>query len=125
MSGDYRESWQPHPISQAAQGKAKDYAKSITDSLGGFGVFGVELFIKDDDVLFSEVSPRPHDTGMVTMISRDLSQFALHAGQFLGFPFLLSGNLVRLLRALFWLMANRRMFPLEIWTRHSCKPILN
>jgi phosphoribosylglycinamide formyltransferase 2 len=86
VSGDYRESWQPHPMSKAAQDKAKSYAKSITNALGGFGVFGVELFIKEDDVLFSEVSPRPHDTGMVTMISQDLSQFALHARAILGLP---------------------------------------
>ncbi len=86
VSGDYRESWQPHPMTRAAQEKAKSYAKSITDALGGFGVFGVELFVKDDDILFSEVSPRPHDTGMVTMISQDLSQFALHARAILGLP---------------------------------------
>ena len=86
VSGDYRESWQPHPMTRDAQEKAKSYAKSITDALGGFGVFGVELFIKDDEVLFSEVSPRPHDTGMVTMISQDLSQFALHARAILGLP---------------------------------------
>ena len=73
-------------MSKAAQDKAKSYAKSITNALGGFGVFGVELFIKEDDVLFSEVSPRPHDTGMVTMISQDLSQFALHARAILGLP---------------------------------------
>jgi phosphoribosylglycinamide formyltransferase 2 len=86
VDGDYRESWQPHPMSESAQGEARRYAKVITDALGGYGVFGVELFIKGDEVLFSEVSPRPHDTGMVTMISQDLSQFALHARAILGLP---------------------------------------
>jgi phosphoribosylglycinamide formyltransferase 2 len=86
VDGDYRESWQPHPMSDAANSEARDYAHKITDSLGGWGVFGVELFIKDDQVIFSEVSPRPHDTGMVTMISQDLSQFALHARAILGLP---------------------------------------
>ena len=84
--GDYRESWQPHPMSQMALSRAQDIARSITDALGGFGVFGVELFVKDDTVWFSEVSPRPHDTGMVTMISQDLSQFALHVRAILGQP---------------------------------------
>jgi phosphoribosylglycinamide formyltransferase 2 len=73
-------------MSDAALEKARDIAKKITDALGGRGIFGVELFIKDDDVIFSEVSPRPHDTGMVTMISQDLSQFALHARAILGLP---------------------------------------
>ena len=86
VDGDYRESWQPQPMSTAALEEAKRYAKAVTDGLGGRGVFGVELFIKGDEVLFSEVSPRPHDTGMVTMISQDLSQFALHARAILGLP---------------------------------------
>jgi phosphoribosylglycinamide formyltransferase 2 len=86
VDGDYRESWQPHPMSDGAISEAREYARKITDSLGGWGVFGVELFIKDDQVIFSEVSPRPHDTGMVTMISQDLSQFALHARAILGLP---------------------------------------
>lgn len=86
VDGDYRESWQPHPMSPLAQQRAQDYAKAITEALGGRGVFGVELFIKGDEVIFSEVSPRPHDTGMVTMISQDLSQFALHARAILGLP---------------------------------------
>ena len=86
VDGDYRESWQPHPMSDSAISEAREYARKITDSLGGWGVFGVELFIKDDQVIFSEVSPRPHDTGMVTMISQDLSQFALHARAILGLP---------------------------------------
>ena len=86
VDGDYRESWQPQPMSATALEEAKRYAKAVTDGLGGRGVFGVELFIKGDDVLFSEVSPRPHDTGMVTMISQDLSQFALHARAILGLP---------------------------------------
>jgi phosphoribosylglycinamide formyltransferase 2 len=86
VDGDYRESWQPHPMSESAASEAREYARKITDSLGGWGVFGVELFIKDDQVIFSEVSPRPHDTGMVTMISQDLSQFALHARAILGLP---------------------------------------
>jgi phosphoribosylglycinamide formyltransferase 2 len=86
VDGDYRESWQPHPMSDAAIAEAREYARKITDELGGWGVFGVELFIKGDQVIFSEVSPRPHDTGMVTMISQDLSQFALHARAILGLP---------------------------------------
>ena len=86
MSGDYRESWQPQPMSEIAMLESKRYAKEITEALGGWGVFGVELFICGDEVLFSEVSPRPHDTGMVTMISQDLSQFALHARAILGLP---------------------------------------
>ena len=86
IDGDYRESWQPHPMSQQALAKAQDIAKKVTDALGGKGIFGVELFVKGDDVLFSEVSPRPHDTGMVTMISQDLSEFALHARAILGLP---------------------------------------
>jgi phosphoribosylglycinamide formyltransferase 2 len=86
VDGDYRESWQPHPMSELALQRAQECAQAITDALGGRGVFGVELFIKGDDVIFSEVSPRPHDTGMVTMISQDLSQFALHARAILGLP---------------------------------------
>ncbi|MDA8774081.1 formate-dependent phosphoribosylglycinamide formyltransferase [Opitutales bacterium] len=86
VDGDYRESWQPQPMSVAALQEAIRYAQAITDALGGHGVFGVELFIKGEEVLFSEVSPRPHDTGMVTMISQDLSQFALHARAILGLP---------------------------------------
>ena len=86
VDGDYRESWQPHPMSDSAIAEAREYARKITDELGGWGVFGVELFIKEDQVIFSEVSPRPHDTGMVTMISQDLSQFALHARAILGLP---------------------------------------
>ena len=86
ISGDYRRSWQPHPMSEGALEKAKEYAKKITDALGGYGIFGVEMFIKGDEVLFSEVSPRPHDTGMVTMISQDLSEFALHVRAVLGLP---------------------------------------
>ena len=86
VDGDYRESWQPQPMSEAALAAARDCAKKITGALGGRGVFGVELFIKGDEVIFSEVSPRPHDTGMVTMISQDLSQFALHARAVLGLP---------------------------------------
>ena len=84
VDGDYRQSWQPQPMSKAALKKAREIAAAVTDALGGRGIFGVELFIKDDDVIFSEVSPRPHDTGMVTMISQDLSQFALHARAILG-----------------------------------------
>ena len=84
--GDYRESWQPQAMSPQAKAKAQDIARKITDALGGRGIFGVELFIKGDEVIFSEVSPRPHDTGMVTMITQDLSQFALHARAVLGLP---------------------------------------
>ena len=86
VDGDYRQSWQPQEMSEIALQKARDIAEKITSALGGRGIFGVELFIKDDDVIFSEVSPRPHDTGMVTMISQDLSQFALHARAILGLP---------------------------------------
>jgi phosphoribosylglycinamide formyltransferase 2 len=85
-NGDYRESWQPQPMSEAALAKAREYARKITDALGGRGLFGVELFVKDDDVIFSEVSPRPHDTGLVTVISQDLSEFALHVRAVLGLP---------------------------------------
>ncbi len=86
IDGDYRYSWQPQPMSATALEKARDIARKVTDALGGYGIFGVELFIKGDDVIFSEVSPRPHDTGMVTMISQDLSEFALHARAVLGLP---------------------------------------
>jgi len=86
VDGDYRESWQPQPMSEAAKEKAREYSRAVTDALGGRGIFGVELFVKGDDIIFSEVSPRPHDTGMVTMISQDLSQFALHARAILGLP---------------------------------------
>lgn len=86
VDGDYRQSWQPQAMSDQALKKAKDIALKITNALGGRGIFGVELFIKDDEVIFSEVSPRPHDTGMVTMVSQDLSQFALHARAILGLP---------------------------------------
>ena len=86
VDGDYRESWQPQPMSEVALAKAREMAEKVTGNLGGWGVFGVELFVKGDDVIFSEVSPRPHDTGMVTMISQDLSQFALHARAILGLP---------------------------------------
>ncbi|USB34834.1 formate-dependent phosphoribosylglycinamide formyltransferase [Paenibacillus sp. YPG26] len=86
QDGDYIESWQPHYISSQALQEAQDIARSITDSLGGYGLFGVELFITEQGVLFSEVSPRPHDTGMVTMVTQDLSEFALHVRAILGFP---------------------------------------
>ena len=86
VDGDYRQSWQPQPMSDIAIEKARDIAMKITEALGGRGIFGVELFIKGDEVIFSEVSPRPHDTGMVTMISQDLSQFSLHARAVLGLP---------------------------------------
>ena len=86
IDGDYRESWQPHPMSAVALKKAQDLAQAVTGDLGGRGIFGVELFVKGDEVIFSEVSPRPHDTGMVTMISQDLSQFALHVRAILGLP---------------------------------------
>lgn len=84
--GDYRESWQPQAMSPIARQRAQEISRKITDALGGRGIFGVELFVKGDDVIFSEVSPRPHDTGMVTMITQDLSQFALHARAVLGLP---------------------------------------
>ena len=86
VDGDYRESWQPQAMSQQALELAEAIAKSITDALGGYGIFGVELFVKGDEVIFSEVSPRPHDTGMVTMISQDMSEFGLHARAILGLP---------------------------------------
>ncbi|MDE6237095.1 MAG: formate-dependent phosphoribosylglycinamide formyltransferase, partial [Muribaculaceae bacterium] len=86
VDGDYRYSWQPQPMSEKAIENAREIAAKITEALGGYGIFGVELFIKDDEVIFSEVSPRPHDTGMVTMISQDKSEFALHARALLGLP---------------------------------------
>jgi len=86
QDGDYRESWQPQLMSELALERSRDIATKVTESLGGRGIFGVELFIKGDEVTFSEVSPRPHDTGMVTMISQDLSQFALHARAILDLP---------------------------------------
>ena len=86
VDGDYRESWQPQAMSIEAIEKAEAIAKAITDALGGYGIFGVELFVKGDEVIFSEVSPRPHDTGMVTMISQDMSEFGLHARAILGLP---------------------------------------
>jgi len=86
VDGDYHESWQPQPMSEAALAESQRMGKAITDALGGRGIFGVELFVKGDDIYFSEVSPRPHDTGMVTMISQDLSEFALHARAILGLP---------------------------------------
>ena len=85
-NGDYRESWQPQMMSPKAKEKAREIAGKITEALGGCGIFGVELFVKGDHVIFNEVSPRPHDTGMVTMITQDLSQFALHARAVLGLP---------------------------------------
>ena len=86
IDGDYRYSWQPQPMTDKALASAQEIAKKVTDALGGYGIFGVELFIKGDEVIFSEVSPRPHDTGMVTMISQDMSEFALHARALLGLP---------------------------------------
>ena len=84
--GDYRESWMPQPMSPEALRKSQDIARRITDELGGWGLFGVELFVRGDEVWFSEVSPRPHDTGLVTLVSQDLSEFALHARAILGLP---------------------------------------
>ncbi len=86
IDGDYRYSWQPQPMSAEAIESAREIARKVTDALGGYGIFGVELFVKGNEVIFSEVSPRPHDTGMVTMISQDLSEFALHARALLGLP---------------------------------------
>jgi phosphoribosylglycinamide formyltransferase 2 len=87
VDGDYRESWQPQPMSDAALARATEVATAVVDALGGWGLFGVELFVTaDDDVLFSEVSPRPHDTGMVTMVSQATSEFALHVRAVLGLP---------------------------------------
>ena len=84
--GDYRESWQPHPMSSLALERAQEMARHVCASLGGSGVFGVEFFVKGDEVYFSEISPRPHDTGLVTLVSQDLSEFALHARAILGLP---------------------------------------
>ena len=86
QDGDYRYSWQPQAMAPVAIEKAQEIAKKVTDALGGYGIFGVEMFIKGDDVIFSEVSPRPHDTGMVTMISQNMSEFALHARALIGLP---------------------------------------
>ena len=87
VDGDYRESWQPHPMSAPALARGSEIAAAVVASLGGWGLFGVELFVTaSDDVLFSEVSPRPHDTGMVTMISQATSEFALHVRAILGLP---------------------------------------
>jgi phosphoribosylglycinamide formyltransferase 2 len=86
VNGDYVESWQPQPMSEAARARAREIAKAVTDNLGGRGLFGVELFIKGDQVWFSEVSPRPHDTGLVTLASQRFSEFELHARAILGLP---------------------------------------
>lgn len=86
VDGDYRESWQPQAMSEIALQKAQHIAEKITGALGGYGIFGVEMFVCGDEVIFNEVSPRPHDTGMVTLISQDLSEFALHARAILGLP---------------------------------------
>ena len=86
VDGDYRESWQPQPMTPRALEEAHRIAKAVTGALGGAGIFGVELFVKGDEVWFSEVSPRPHDTGMVTLVSQDLSEFALHVRAILGLP---------------------------------------
>jgi phosphoribosylglycinamide formyltransferase 2 len=84
--GDYQESWQPHPMNEKALNESKRIAELVVNALGGYGIFGMEFFVKGDLVYFSEVSPRPHDTGMVTMISQDLSEFALHVRAILGLP---------------------------------------
>lgn len=86
VDGDYRYSWQPQAMTDTAKKQAQEIARRVTDALGGYGIFGVEMFVKGDEVIFSEVSPRPHDTGMVTMISQDMSEFALHARALLGLP---------------------------------------
>jgi phosphoribosylglycinamide formyltransferase 2 len=86
VEGDYRESWQPHPMSAVARAKSEKIAETVTGNLGGRGIFGVELFVRGEEVFFSEVSPRPHDTGLVTLISQDLSEFALHVRAILGLP---------------------------------------
>jgi phosphoribosylglycinamide formyltransferase 2 len=86
VDGDYVESWQPQAMSEKALAAAKDIAGKVTAALGGYGIFGVELFVKGDDVWFSEVSPRPHDTGLVTLVSQNQSEFALHARAILGLP---------------------------------------
>ncbi len=84
--GDYRESWQPQAMSEQALARSREIAEAVASNLGGYGVYGVELFVKGDEVWFSEVSPRPHDTGLVTLVSQDLSEFALHARAILGLP---------------------------------------
>lgn len=84
--GDYQESWQPHPMTEVALAASQEIARKVVTELGGVGIFGVEFFVKGDQVYFSELSPRPHDTGMVTMISQDLSEFALHVRAILGLP---------------------------------------
>lgn len=84
--GDYRESWQPQPMNEKALKRSREIAEAVVSDLGGYGVYGVELFVRDDQVWFSEVSPRPHDTGLVTLVSQDLSEFALHARAILGLP---------------------------------------
>lgn len=86
VDGDYRESWMPQPMSALARQRSEDIARTVTDELGGWGLFGVELFVRGDEVWFSEVSPRPHDTGLVTLVSQELSEFALHARAILGLP---------------------------------------
>ncbi|MEO2082813.1 MAG: formate-dependent phosphoribosylglycinamide formyltransferase [Desulfurobacteriaceae bacterium] len=86
VEGDYHESWQPQPMSEVALEKAKEMAKAVTDALGGYGIFGCEFFVKGDTVWFSEVSPRPHDTGMVTMASQNMSEFEIHLRAILGLP---------------------------------------
>lgn len=86
VNGDYRESWQPHPMPPTILKEAEEMAKKVTDALGGYGLFGVEFFIKDNELYLSEISPRPHDTGLVTLISQDLSEFALHIRTILGLP---------------------------------------
>jgi phosphoribosylglycinamide formyltransferase 2 len=86
VEGDYHESWQPQPMTEVALQRAKEMAKAVTDALGGYGIFGCEFFVKGDDVWFSEVSPRPHDTGMVTMISQNMSEFEVHLRAILGLP---------------------------------------
>ena len=86
VDGDYRESWQPHAMTPAALDASRELARQVTDALGGTGIFGVELFVRGDEVLFSEVSPRPHDTGMTTMATQGLSEFALHVRAILGLP---------------------------------------
>ena len=86
QDGDYRESWQPQPMSPRALQRAQDIARAVADDLGGWGIFGMEFFVKGDEVWFSEVSPRPHDTGLVTLVSQELSEFALHARAILGLP---------------------------------------
>jgi len=86
VDGDYRESWQPQQLTDVSLARARDIARKVTEALGGYGIFGVELFVKGDEVVFSEVSPRPHDTGLVTLISQNLSEFALHVRAILGLP---------------------------------------